>query len=1507
MSQAFEYMASVVNDAIHHTDSSIDGISKSLIPYFVDIQANFIRNGKYRFDNATISDDEHVILKVEGIKTKAGTVTGKNDSIYTMNAWTAINSDKIYPFILFVNDKHIQWSKITIVRDTRYTHFLIPKEPFKDPVTHVLKIRSVKFIHIPVKTFYTESGDRPPNDKYLKLLRFNDNGEMVENGKNIYYLYHPALQIKSYTFTSANIENFDLNVDHNIHLSKNNILLFKNKLLDTDDLISIDRFNLMSVKCDEALYKVRVIYRTDVNTSFNNIDKFNNVELVKDISQGRVANKSLDTTILNQKFDFDVVSGKTYEQNIKSGFRYISSYDSSFIKKVYDMDSNVETKTYTGKEIRDRVNTFGMLHMMLSKYKSKDTRVLIFCNGLLYHRYSYLVYSINHFDLPVDMEVLKDDDVFEIVFLKNINNYNSIIHYTQKNKFKEQQPFSDDELLLYTRNPKDYVKKSGIELNDRSWFEVPFTIDNQGNVIVDEYYNDTDLLYTTRNQFKYCYRMINKPTVKIRLTNDFEASINPNQYLVFINGRILNREFYRLIVPKIDNEFTDPYIYTRIKLNPEDKIEVIYGPIEFKSIDYSGNLITKMVNLTIKNDQLGIQVPYPFKMYSYKHNFILFMNGIYVDPNRYKVVKDKLVFVDGTVMMTGNEMTFTFVYDKSEELDSCIYINNLNDIYMESVSIPVESDGQREFVLEDDKYIDYLMEGNSILVTYKGLYVPNEYWSVDQYTGVITFVSNSFKSGEHIKVVIFHIPAELEKSEKLIQTTSSTDELGAEILEGYPVHYTTSMDPDKMIERGSAYTTAKAMNNALKFIYNHETSINGSRRKVTSYHFNTTELAQRILDWGSDITIDKILEKSKAMIDEERNVAELLSELPYITTHPESMDAILAANDNGTLDKALKLYGNYLVTNLCNETILAESVYDGQSSGLVRRQTKLVALEDQQQVIDNIDKDTIQEDTNINEMSILDRNEAQSIAKEVVSKDLESMNLGYFKISDYVESNSPIFVMKNGVLLKEDYHYVIDKINNKIKFTKPLEKDDIIYLLSYTVKNHAVKSYEYTITVEDEEQRQYDLYEQLGDLAHPKSRFIIYMGSILLDSSRYTMDSDCVLKFNDDVVLLKGMHIRVLCLYVDTLSNRTESAISGSSRYHVVNQITIPFKDGVFTYNIPYPEDNETDFIIMCGGLLIDKDRYNIDLYDGTITFVDKTDLMFTTNTEFEFVFINDEVSHINVEVKSGEVINDTRTYDIPVPYDNFFEYGNNVIVFNNGVLLNQDKYTINNSENTITLNEDNILEGSKLEFVFIFNNSTKNVSKIDEDITISVIRKNGYIFMNKDKLDHPLSKSLVWLFMNGKKVSINDITDISGNVLRINKDQQSRYNLMMLSHTPKINELNTFFKNYSNYDTLINNLSSNDLNQLFDNYRILNDTEPHHDMNIHKEALVTEIIRDWYGRTGYYAGTIFKKGYQDISKASDIQFDEDTGEYHSMVADASKFFSVNIDRSDTNKRIVEE
>ena len=1509
MSQIFNYMAEVVNDAKQHTDSIISNVSKSLIPYYINLDYSFIRNGKYRFDNETYVDSDHLVLKVEGLKDRSFYASGKKDSIYSMNVWSAIQAEKIHPFILFVNGKHINWSEMTIVRDTRYTYLLLPKNPFKDTESQILKIRSVKYIHIPVKTFYTESGQKPPTKSYNVFLRFNQNGELTDNGRIIYYLNYPTLEIKSYSFTDGNITNYDLGIKHEIQLTENNFFIFKDRYLDFSETVTVDRFNLFNMNAKEGNYKIFVLYRTDLNVPFNTIDKFANADLVKDISQGKVVNKTIDVSLLNKEFDFDLSEKKNYEQNIRSGFKYISTYDSDFIKKVYEMNTSVETKIFTGKEIRERCNVFGLLTMLLSKFKAKDTRVLIFCNGLLYHRYSEIVYFINTFQIPIDLKTLKDNDQFEFVFLKNINNYSEIIRYTQENKFKEQNPFEDDMLLLYTRTPKEHEYAGDVEFNERSWFEVPFTVDEQGNVIVDEFYDNTELLYTAKNQFKYCYRNIQKTTLKIRLTEDFMASLNPDQYLVFVNGRILNREFYRLVMPKVDNIFTDPYLYTRVKLNPGDKVEVIYGPIDFKSIDYSGNLVTKIVSMTVKKDQISVTIPYPFELYSYHYDFILFLNGVYVDPKRYVTQKSTLTFTDGTTILAGSQLNFTFIYDSSEEQEAYIYINNTNGIYMESVCIEVEEDGQLEFTLDEDKYIDYLMQGNSILVTYKGLYIPSEYWTLDRYNGKITFASNTFKKNEYIKVIIFHVPEELEKAEKLIQAEKETQELTNEMLTGYPIHYTIAMDYNDMLNKGMTYSVAKTLNFAIKFIQHKENLLYGNASKITQYHFNGTVNPGDILSWGSDLTVDKVIEKSKELLDQDRVISGLLDELPFTNKHSEPLWEVLEANTNGTLAKVLETYSNLLIANLCKQTILAETSYNADDKGVIAAQAKLVATENGQQVIENMTESTYPDPlSNLDDLTIFDKEQAKELASESVSRTVSAMNLGYFDISKYVQDEAPIFIMKNGTMLTEGYHYTLDSIENKVTFTKPLMKDEIVYLVSYKIKNHAVKSYEHVITIDDVNKRDYDLFDYFGDLYDTKSRFIIYMGSLVLDSNRYTVDSNCVLHFNDDVLFREGMHVTIICLYVDSFTGRSKANAVGSSKYHNIDHVDVVFEEDTYTYPIPYPnDDTSTEFIIMAGGILVDKSRYIINERDHTITFNQKNDLMFTNNTEFKFVFLSNETSHIHMESNTGEQMNEsTRTYSIPVPYENYFEYGNNVLVFSNGVFMSEDRYTIDKENNLITLNEDEPLEGL-LSYVFVYNNSTKNVANLDEDITISTIRKNGYIFMNKDKLDHPLSKSLVWLFMNGKKVSVDDITDISSNIIKINKDQQSRYNLLMLSHTKKIDEMDSFFKAYSNYDTLINNLSTNDLDQLFNTHKILSDFEPHYDMDINKDAFVTEIVRDWYGRTGFYGGDEFKRSYNDTTRSSDIQLDPYTNEYHSMVLDASNYFAVRLDRSNTNKDPVEE
>jgi hypothetical protein len=101
----------------------------------------------------------------------------------------------------------------------------------------------------------------------------------------------------------------------------------------------------------------------------------------------------------------------------------------------------------------------------------------------------------------------------------------------------------------------------------------------------------------------------------------------------------------------------------------------------------------------------------------------------------------------------------------------------------------------------------------------------------------------------------------------------------------------------------------------------------------------------------------------------------------------------------------------------------------------------------------------------------------------------------------------------------------------------------------------------------------------------------------------------------------------------------------------------------------------------------------------------------------------------------------------------------------------------------------------------------------------------------------------------------------------------------------------------YSDYDTIVNNLDVSDLNSLFNSHIRINDTEPHHDMDVSKEAIINEIIRDWYAANNIYNGDVFKYTYED-----NTQVTQDGDEAFLMPLDADEFFAVNLDRSNTNE-----
>lgn len=1446
----FELIEDKISSAIHHTDSEIADIHYSLIPQLSDLNISFIKSSQYRFNNNTYSTEDYIVAKVEGIKEMVYPVTKKEDVIYNLSVEEAVKLGKVHPFAIFKDGLNIPWSQMRIVKDVRYSYLFLPRDKSKDIELQIDAIQRVQYLYFPFNVFYTENRQLPPDPSYKEFLRFSLDGQYVESGKVVFYVSNPNFEFKEIGFANGDIHGYDIEVDDLIRLNSDNFIVFKNRLLDTSEKLTVNRMNLLYLQGEAATYRIKVFYRTDLNTPYNIVNKFPNKTLAKNIVQGKEDSiPRIDKKVLNTPFDFELTNDKNYRSNVRSNYRYMTAYDSSFLSSIYKDINVVETTKMSGKEVLERVDIYGMLKVCLLKYDEKETRVLVFCNGILYKHYSDLTYLNNTFTIPIDVNEVIDSDEFEFVYLKGINNYMEYRIYALDNKLKSDNPLTDEEMVIYTQDTSDNQFTDKVNFNERTWYKVDFTVDEDKNIIVDDKYLNTELLIASKKQFKYYFRRIQEDTIKIRLSPDFIAAQNPNQYVVFVNGKMLNRTFYRLILQDRDNVFTDPYIYTRLKFRKGDRVEVFYLPVELTNIDYTENMITELVTMNVTKDyQISFMVPYPFKLYTNEDNFMLFLDSMYVDSSRYTVKNGILLFNDGTKILKGSVLTFIFIYNECQEQESAIYLNNANGVYMENIYLEVDEDGQTLFNLGSDRYIDYLIAGNSVMILYKGLYVPVQFFDVDKYNGLITFAPNSFKAGDVLNVIIFHMPEEVMKSEvNYIADEEGVDEIDTGEIKGLPFVYYVTMSAQEFLEQPMTSVRNKIIEYSENVI-DTKTKLYLAQYGYFDEKTDYNTLVHTIDGMAASAAVAGFpFTKYHSMTFDLRN--------PKSVLERQIMDYITAAIDQRS-DKYMSLYG-YTTTNAVNVDFSAQ---------VVQTELQMNAIED--------------------EMYELTKN----------------------GLGDYASEGRPTFVIRNNLLLTEGVHYTMIPSENKIRLKDPLKKGEHVYILSYWSSNKYLKSYEHNIEIEDVNQLEYDLYDIFGSIKNIKQRFIVYLGGIVVDPRRYDISTpDYKLKFHDNTSFMKGRHIRIVALYVDESASIYTHNYLGSSKYHAVDQITIPFEKDVYTYKIPFPDMIEKDagFMIMCGSILVDNSKYVINKLDGTITFLNETDPMFRKNTEFQMVFFSDDMRTIKVDSKMGEKIEkDRKTYDIPVPFKNYFQVGNSIIVFVGSQLVDTGRFDIDAENNTLTFKKyEGYAEGQSFRFVFIYQTGSKNISftNEEEDLSIATIRRSGYIFINKNNLVHPLDKELFWLFLNGKKVPLEDITNISSNIIRIHKDQRSRYNLVLLSHTPEEDALKPYFKTYSNYDTLINNLTIDDLNALFNTHRLLSDTEIKMNMDVTREALINEIVRDWYGKTNIANGAPFVNSYVDITGQTSNVITS-TKDVHNTVLDASEYFSAVLNRDNINK-----
>lgn len=462
---------------------------------------------------------------------------------------------------------------------------------------------------------------------------------------------------------------------------------------------------------------------------------------------------------------------------------------------------------------------------------------------------------------------------------------------------------------------------------------------------------------------------------------------------------------------------------------------------------------------------------------------------------------------------------------------------------------------------------------------------------------------------------------------------------------------------------------------------------------------------------------------------------------------------------------------------------------------------------------------------------------------------------------NYFKDNNKFFVTMNGTFLINDEDYVVDTNESTITLatSEGLNSgEEIIVTLSYA-NNFAVKSTNVEIEVTEDGQMEFDLPDVFTAYQEITNKFFVIAGSVFVDPRRYEI-SDNKLRFIYDYDAQPvGVKLNLLIIYTENVENASSTA----SDYTVANKYTkmetIPVKattDNQRTFTIPKEDALIFDkkFFVTLGSTFLDDTLYTKNPLNNTITLIDGLEEGVDAGRELLFTFIDSDYLFIEQEYEEVYAEADGQTeFDIPLPFANYLELGNQVLVFYGRTFLDPDRYIIDESRNKIRLvNMDDALEkGRKLVFMYLYVANQNNDSSERDDVSAVKIQEYGYIYLTKSNLKYSLDKHLYFLFINGKKVDLESIEDIAVNIIRLRRDLQSRYNVCIIDYTPQVEDFEPFVRILSEYDQIINRLEYDQLDTLFNIYTKISGTEVDFDPNITQEALIYDIVRYHYVSQG--------------------------------------------------------
>lgn len=654
-----------------------------------------------------------------------------------------VESQQIFPFLFFIDGAVIPWSKITILHDYDYTYLRCDDlatydSSYADMIVFPLNANQIRYgedrnvlVTPDRKGFYFgTNGYRLESTDFVDIsVRF----EILDN--NIYYKELDLSTLDStLTFTDLDL-GFIPTLDNIILFNADGSFNHNGSEDKIEDIYNsaYNMFNILTSASD-AKWAILMYNTAKVSKSASYLyDKAGDLNK-KAITKLLLENdKQIETEIwddiitpLIQTFDFDHEFNVDYKTNIQNAAKYITNYDFRLWRDAFTKNLNIRSFTYRGEDFKNLADDMGYVHFSRKHTDLIEDIVMMFVNHKLYEYSIDISYNNSLINIPI-FGITNDDHV-EIVMFTECNNYILDIVVPDANTSVYIHPeYNLEDCYIMSEDCPDSTYTIPDDPEGRRQFivDLEYTVDENSNYLITfakpEYYG-TPLKVVPKKQFRY-YRFKQKENqYKIILPTQFNYCHDEDRYMIFVNGKKIDKTEYAITIMNEDRPFSKLVLYLSTILDPGDYIDIFYLPeILVEKYKQEQMPTSGLILLADEEDHINYPTTYPLS----KYTSMVFVNGLKVNPMDIKDVSlnAELINVDKYKRNENDQILATSPYyvDSVDNITILEYVVGDKEIagYLEGLYEQSSGDYPNDIDFEQpasDKWKDLIQ---TLLTKYK--------------------------------------------------------------------------------------------------------------------------------------------------------------------------------------------------------------------------------------------------------------------------------------------------------------------------------------------------------------------------------------------------------------------------------------------------------------------------------------------------------------------------------------------------------------------------------------------------------------------------------------------------------------------------------------------------------------------------------------------------------------------------------------------------------------------